>query len=140
VAGGRVFAPSVFSGLSALSAGSGRLLWRIPVGVYLYSAPAAYKGRVYFGTYAGRVYCASARSGRIIWSRGIGRRISGAVEVVDGVVYASTFGRTVGWDWRTGRRLWRFPRGEYVPISGNGSTLLVHGHSRIWAVEPKRRP
>jgi outer membrane protein assembly factor BamB len=138
VAGGRVFAPSVFSGLSALSAGSGRLLWRIPVGVYLYSSPAVYRGRVYFGTYAGRVYCASAASGRIIWSRSIGRRISGAVEVVDRVVYASTFGRTIGWDWRTGRSLVRFPLGEYVPVSGNGSTLLVHGHSRIWAVEPKR--
>jgi outer membrane protein assembly factor BamB len=139
VAGGRVFAPSVFSGLSALSARSGRLLWRIPVGVYLYSSPAAYRGRVYFGTYAGRVYCASASSGRIIWSRRIGRRVSGAVEVVGGVVYASTFGRTFGWDWRTGRLLWRFPLGEYVPVSGNGSTLLVHGHSRIWAVQPKRK-
>jgi outer membrane protein assembly factor BamB len=139
VAGGKVFAPSVFSGLSALSARTGRLLWRIPVGVYLYSSPAAFRGRVYFGTYAGRVYSVSARSGRILWVRSIGRRVSGAVEVVAGAVYASTFRRTMAWDWRTGRRLWSFPHGEYVPLSGNGALLLVHGHSRIYAVEPKAR-
>jgi outer membrane protein assembly factor BamB len=139
VAGGKVFAPSVFSGLSALSARSGRLLWRIPVGVYLYSSPAAYRGRVYFGTYAGRVYSVAASSGRILWTRNIGGRVSGAVQVVDGAVYASTFHRTIAWDWRTGRRLWTFPHGEYVPVSGNGGRLRVHGHSRIYAVEPKRR-
>ncbi|HEY2945871.1 MAG TPA: PQQ-binding-like beta-propeller repeat protein, partial [Vicinamibacteria bacterium] len=139
VSGGRVFAPSVFSGLSALSARSGRLLWRIPVGVYLYSSPAVYRGRVYFGTYAGRIYCVAARSGRILWVRNAGGRVSGAVQVVDGAVYASTFGRTTAWDWRAGRRLWTFPHGEYVPVSGNGGRLLVHGHSRIYAVEPKHR-
>jgi hypothetical protein len=31
-----------------------------------------------------------------------------------------------------------FPHGEYVPVSGNGRRLLLHGYSRIWAVEPKR--
>lgn len=139
VAGSRIFAPSVFSGLSALSARSGRLLWRIPVGVYLYSSPAFYRGRVYFGTYAGRVYSVAAGSGRILWVRNIGGRVSGAVEIVDGALYASTFGRTVAWDWRSGRRLWTFPHGEYVPLSGNGGRLLVHGHSRIYAVEPRHR-
>ena len=56
VAGGRVFAPSVFSGLSALSARTGRLLWRLPVGAYLYSSPAVFRNRVYFGTYGSVVY------------------------------------------------------------------------------------
>lgn len=139
VAGGKVFAPSVFSGLSALSARSGRRLWRIPVGAYLYSSPAAYRGRVYFGTYADYVYSADASSGRIRWRAYAGGRVSGAVQVVRGVVYASTFGRTTGWDWRTGKRLWTFPHGEYVPLSGNGRVLLVHGHSQIWAVAPRRK-
>ena len=50
---GRVFAPSVFSGLSALSAANG-LLWRIPTGSYMYSSPAYYRGRVYVGNYGVR--------------------------------------------------------------------------------------
>jgi hypothetical protein len=55
-------------------------------------------------------------------------------------VYAASFGnRTVGVDVRTGRVIFRFPHGEYVPVSGNGGRLLLHGYSRIWAVEPRRR-
>jgi outer membrane protein assembly factor BamB len=130
----------VFSGLSALSAQSGRLLWRIPVGVYLYSSPAVFRGRVYFGTYAARVYSVDARSGRIFWTRPAGGPVSGAVEIVAGVVYASSFGNlTTAWHWRSGRTLWTFPHGRYVPVSGNGARLLLHGASQIWAVRPKRR-
>jgi outer membrane protein assembly factor BamB len=140
VAGGRVFAPSVFSGLSALSARTGRLLWRIPSGAYLYSSPAAYRGRVYFGTYAGLVYCASASSGRILWRASSGGRVSGAVEVVGGLVYAASLeNRTTAWNWRTGRQVWSFPHGRYVPVSGNASRLLIHGAKQIWAVVPKRK-
>jgi outer membrane protein assembly factor BamB len=138
VAGGRVFAPSVFSGMSALSARTGRLLWRVPIGSYGYSAPAVYRGRVYFGSYSGTVYSASAASGRILWTGSAGGSVSGAVQVVAGVVYAGSFGhRITAWHWRTGKRLWTFPHGEYVAVSGNGGRLLMHGFSRIWAVEPK---
>jgi outer membrane protein assembly factor BamB len=140
VVDGRVFAPSVFSGMSALSARSGRLLWRVPVGSYVYSSPAAYRGRVYFGSYSGLVYCVSARSGRILWTGSAGGSVSGAVQVVAGTVYAGSFGhRITAWHWRTGKRVWTFPHGEYVAVSGNGRRLLMHGFSRIWAVEPKSR-
>ena len=140
VANRRVFAPSVFSGMSALSAGTGRLLWRIPIGAYTYSSPAAFRNRVYFGTYEGLVYSVSARSGRILWTRPAGGRVSGAVEVVAGRVYAASIdNQTTAWHWRTGRQVWRSPFGEYVPVSGNGQRLLLHGAKRIWALEPRRR-
>jgi outer membrane protein assembly factor BamB len=140
VSRGRVFAPAVGTGLSALSARTGRLLWRIPISAYVYSSPAVFRGRVYFGTYAGLVYCASARSGRILWTRPAGGRVSGAVQIVAGVVYAASLERTIrAWHWRTGETLWRFSGGKYVPVSGNGARLLMHGVSRIWAVEPKRK-
>jgi outer membrane protein assembly factor BamB len=137
VAGGRVFAPSVFSGLSALSARTGALLWRIPTSSYLYSSPAVYRGRVFFGNYSGTVSAASAKTGAILWSASAGGSVSGAVQVVDGVVYAGSFGGVItGWDWRSGRQLFRFPHGEYVAVSGNGGRLLLHGYSKIYAVEP----
>ncbi|MGH3007364.1 MAG: PQQ-binding-like beta-propeller repeat protein [Gaiellaceae bacterium] len=140
VAGGRVFAPSVFSGMSALSARTGRRLWRIPIGAYTYSSPAVFRNRVYFGTYEGLVYCVNARSGRILWTRPAGGRVSGAVQVVAGVVYAASIdNRTTAWHWRTGRQVWSSPYGEYVPISGNGERLLLHGAKRIWALDPRRR-
>jgi outer membrane protein assembly factor BamB len=139
-AGGRVFAPSVFTGLSALSAKNGRLLWRISAGSYVYSSPAAYKGRVYFGAYNGLVYAVSAGSGHVLWTRPAGGRVSGAVQVVDGLVYAASLeGRTTAWNWKTGNTAWTFPHGKYVPVSGSGERLLLHGANELFAVEHKRR-
>jgi hypothetical protein len=33
--------------------------------------------------------------------------------------------------------LLRFGHGHYVPVSGNGMRLLLHGYSRVYAVEPR---
>jgi outer membrane protein assembly factor BamB len=135
--GGRVFVPSSDGGsLTAFSTG-GRYLWRVHTGSYVYSSPAVWAGRVFFGSYNGRLYCVSAWSGRIGWSVQTGGPVSGAPVVVDGIVYAGSFAhRIVGADARTGRVLLRFPHGEYVPVSGNGGRLLLHGYSRVYAVEP----
>ena len=138
VASGRVFVPSsTGNSLTAFST-SGRRLWRVGTGGYVYSSPAVWGGRVFFGSYNGRLYSVSARNGRVLWSVGAGGPVSGAAVVVAGVAYAgSTWGRITGVDARSGRVLLRFPHGEYVPVSGNGKRLLLHGYSRLWAVEPK---
>ena len=107
-------------------------------GGYVYSSPAVWAGRVFFGSYNGRFYSVSAKSGRVLWSVGAGGPVSGAAVVVDGVAYAgSTWSRITGVDAKSGRVVLRFPHGEYVPVSGNGRRLLLHGYSRVWAVEPK---
>ena len=138
VAAGRVFVPSsTGNSLTAFST-SGRRLWRVGTGGYVYSSPAVWGGRVFFGSYNGRLYSVSARNGRVLWSVGAGGPVSGAAVVVGGVAYAgSTWGRITGVDARTGRVMLRFPHGEYVPVSGNGRRLLLHGYSRIWAVEAR---
>jgi outer membrane protein assembly factor BamB len=140
VAAGRVFVPSSTGGsLTAFSTG-GRHLWSVHTGSYVYSSPAVWGGRVYFGSYNGLLYAVSARTGARIWSIGAGGPISGAAVVVAGVVYAgSTYGTIVGADARTGRRLLRFPHGEYVPVSGSGGRLLLHGYSRLYAVDAARK-
>ena len=140
VSHGRVFAPSSDgNSLTAFTTG-GRYLWRISTGSYVYSSPAVWAGRVFFGSYNGVFYCVSASSGRILWEVGTGGPISGAAVVVDGVAYAGSFAhRIVGVDGRTCRVLLRFPHGHYVPLSGNGGRLLLHGYSRLYAVEPRRR-
>jgi len=139
VLGRRVFVPSSTGGSLTAFSTRGRYLWRVNVGSYVYSSPAAWAGRVFFGAYNGRMYSVSAASGRVLWSVGAGSRISGAVVVVDGVAYAGARRRIVGADGRTGKVLVRFPHGDYVPVSGNGRRLLLHGFSRIWAVDPKNR-
>jgi outer membrane protein assembly factor BamB len=135
-----VFVPSSTGGSLTAFSTSGARLWRVGTGSYVYSSPAVWGGRVYFGSYNGLLYSVAARSGRVLWTVGAGGPISGAAVVVAGVVYAgSTHGTIVGADARTGRRLLRFPHGEYVPVSGNGRRLLLHGYSRIYAVEATRR-
>ena len=51
------------------------------------------------------------------------------------VAYAGSFAhRIVGVDAATGRVVLNFPHGEYVPVSGDGGRLLLHGYSRLYAV------
>ena len=140
VAGGRVFVPSSTGGSMTAFTTSGRYLWRVGTGSYVYSSAAVWAGRVFFGSYNGRFYSVSASSGRVLWSVSAGGPVSGAAVVVDGVAYAgSTRGRITGVDAKSGRVLLRFPHGEYVPVSGNGRRLLLHGYSRVYAVEPVRK-
>jgi outer membrane protein assembly factor BamB len=140
VSHGRVFAPSsTGNSLTAFSTG-GRYLWRVSTGGYVYSSPAVWRGRVYFGSYDGLLYCVSASRGSVLWTGGAGGPVSGAAVVVAGIVYAgSTANRITGFAARTGATVFRFPHGEYVPVSGNGQRLLMHGYSRIYAVEPRHR-
>ena len=90
-----------------------------------------------FGSYNGLLYCLSARTGRTIWAVPAGGRVSGAAVVVDGVAYAGARRRITGVDVRTGKALVRFPHGDYVPVSGSGRRLLLHGYSRLYAVEAR---
>jgi outer membrane protein assembly factor BamB len=137
--GGRVFVPSSNGGSLTAFTTRGRYLWRIHTGSYVYSSPAVWAGRVFFGSYNGLLYCVSAWSGRIGWTVPTGGPVSGAPTVVGGVVYAGSFAhRIVAADARSGRVLLRFPHGEYVPVSGSGGRLLLHGFSRVYAVEPAR--
>jgi hypothetical protein len=53
------------------------------------------------------------------------------------VYFGNTGRRLYGLDARTGRRLLRFRDGNYVPVSGNGGKLLLHGVSRLYAVESR---
>ena len=82
----------------------------------------------------------SAGSGHVLWTRAAGGRVSGAVQVVDGLVYAASLeGRTTAWNWKTGNTAWTFPHGKYVPVSGSGERLLLHGAKELFAVEHKHR-
>jgi len=111
----------------------------VSTGSYVYSSPAVWGGRVFFGAYSGVFYGVSAASGRVLWEVGAGGPISGAAVVVDGVAYAGSFAhRIVGVDARTGRVVLNFRHGHYVPVSGDGMRLLFHGYSSLYAVEPVR--
>ena len=60
---------------------TGRYLWRVQTGSYVYSSPAVWASRVFFGSYDGRLYAVSMRSGRRLWSVYAGGPVSGAAGV-----------------------------------------------------------
>jgi outer membrane protein assembly factor BamB len=138
VAAGRVFVPSSTGGSLTAFSTRGTRLWTRSTGSYVYSSPAVAHGRVFFGSYNGVFYALSARTGRTLWAHGTGGPISGAAVVVDGIAYAGSFAhRIIGVNAATGRVVLTFPHGEYVPVSGSGRRLLLHGYSRIFAVEAR---
>jgi outer membrane protein assembly factor BamB len=135
VAAARVFVPSSDGNSLTAFSTSGRYLWRRSTGSYVYSSPAVSNGRVFFGSYNGVFYALRAGDGRTLWTHPTGGPISGAAVVVGGVAYAGSFAhRILGVDARTGRVVLNFPHGEYVPVSGGGTRLLLHGYSRLYAV------
>jgi outer membrane protein assembly factor BamB len=139
VAAGRVFVPSSTGGSLTAFSTSGRFLWRRSTGSYVYSSPAVDGGRVFFGSYNGVFYALRATTGATLWAHATGGPISGAAVVVDGVAYAGSFAhRILGVDARSGRIVLDFPHGDYVPVSGAGRRLLLHGYSRVFAVVQKR--
>jgi outer membrane protein assembly factor BamB len=139
VASGRIFVPSsTGNSLTAFSTG-GRELWRVGTGGYVYSSPAVWRGVVCFGSYDGYLYGVSAATGRVLWRAYAGGPVSGAAVVVDGIAYAGSFARRIiGVQAATGRTVFTFRHGYYVPVSGNGMRLLLHGYSRLYAVEPRQ--
>ena len=140
VAHGRVFVPSSTGKSLTAFTTRGRFLWRVETGDWVYSSPAVWGKRVFFGSYDGHLYAVSAHGGRVLWRAAAGGPISGAAVAVAGVVYAGSIAsRIIGVDAASGRTLLRFPHGEYVPVSGHGGRLLLHGYSRLFAVEPRRR-
>jgi eukaryotic-like serine/threonine-protein kinase len=140
VSHGRVFVPSSTGNSLTAFTTSGRYLWRVTTGNYVYSSPAVWDGRVCFGSYNGTFYGVSAATGRILWRVYTGGPISGAAVIVDGVAYAGSFShRIFGVGVRTGRRVLTFRHGDFVPVSGDGARLLFHGFSRLYAMEPRRK-
>jgi outer membrane protein assembly factor BamB len=138
VSAGRVFVPSSTGGSLTAFSTRGARLWSRSTGSYVYSSPAVAHGRVFFGSYNGVFYGLLARSGRTLWTHRTGGPISGAAVVVDGVAYAGSFAhRILGVNAATGRIVLDFPHGEYVPVSGSGKRLLLHGYSRVFAVEAR---
>jgi outer membrane protein assembly factor BamB len=144
VAFGRVFAGNTDGFVYSFAARSGQLAWRQSTGGYVYSAPVATAGpglppTVFTGSYSGRFYAFDARSGRIRWTYSAGGTISGAASLIGRVVYFSTLSKktTTGLDARTGRVVWKFPRGAFNPAISDGLRLYITGYSSLYALRPR---
>lgn len=143
VAFGRVYAGNVDGRVYSFERDGGEIAWTHSAGDFVYSGIAAAKTKgtrpaVYFGSHDKRAYALDAKSGSVIWSAEPGGQVSGPATVVGDVAYVSTFSgnSTLGFDLRTGRRVFKFDDGEYGPVVSDGERLFVLGGAAVIALEP----
>jgi outer membrane protein assembly factor BamB len=143
VAFGRMYIGNTDGNMYSFSAETGKLAWRRGTGSYVYASPAVAQvpggqPTVYFGSYDGTFYALDARSGATRWTHKDGGKISGAATIIGGIVYYSNWGRrdTTALGARTGRVVWKSPRGAFNPVVSNGSTIYLTGFSSVAAFEP----
>jgi outer membrane protein assembly factor BamB len=148
VAHGRAFVSSTNGRVYAFSL-SGKELWSVQTGSYVYSPAALAGATAYVGSYDHRLYALSQATGRARWTFDAGAPISGAPTVIDGLVYFSTCGscssyesnprarRTFAVDAATGRLVWRFPDGEYSPAIGDQERLYLTGFTSLYGLAPR---
>lgn len=115
VAGGRIFTLDAASGVAAVDAASGRVVWTASVAPEgqgeaegFGGGPAFDDGRVFVATGFGDVVALNAADGQELWRFGLGAPLRAAPAVADGRVIAVTRDNTgFGLDARTGAVLWR---------------------------------
>lgn len=143
VAFGRVYAGNNDARVYSYDARDGTLAWSYSTGGYAYSGPAVASTRhspptVYIGSFDGNVYALDAKDGSLRWSQDAGGQIVGSLSAVGDIVYAAEFtGETTsGYMMRSGKRVFRYPRGTYTPVVSDGRRIYLTGYSSITALQP----
>ncbi len=95
---------------------------------------------VYIGSFDGNVYALDAKDGSLRWSRSTGGQVIGSLSAVGEIVYVAEFTHktTSGFMMRSGRRVFRYPKGTYTPVISDGRRLYLTGYSSITALAPFR--
>jgi parallel beta-helix repeat protein len=103
-------------------------------GVYVFSSPAIFDGKVYVGSSDGRFYCFDASTGRPVWNSTTGNWIVSSPAVANGRVYVgSDDGRVYCLDAATGTQVWNYSTGS--PVSS--SPAVVDGKVYVGSYDNK---
>ena len=84
------------------------------------------------------VYALNAKSGEPRWTFPMGGQVIGSLSVIGRIVYAATFDGTTtyGIGARSGRKVFEFHTGAYMPGVSDGEKLYLVGYSSIHALKP----
>jgi len=145
VAYGRVYSGNNDGRVYSYDLSDGTLAWSYSTGGYAYSGPAVANTRhspptVFIGSFDGNVYALNAKDGSLRWSRSAGGQVVGALSAVGDIVYVSEFTHktTSGFMMRSGKRVFRYPKGTYTPVISDGRRIYLTGYSSITALQPHR--
>jgi outer membrane protein assembly factor BamB len=145
VAYGRVYAGNKDGRIYSYDTSDGELAWSYSTGGEIYSSPAVANSKhspptVYIGSFDGNLYALDAKDGHLRWSRSTGGQVIGSPSAVGEIVYVAEFTHktTSGFMLRSGRRVWRYPKGTYTPVISDGRRIYLTGYSSITALRPHR--
>ena len=156
---GVIYVTTAWSKVYALDAKTGRELWRydpeVP-GEYgakgccdvVNRGAAIYDGKLYFGTFDGRLIALDAKSGKPVWSvvtvdqsktytiTGAPRIVKGKVVIGNGGAELGARGYVTAYDAETGRQVWRFYTVPGNPANGPdhaaSDKVLAEKASKTW--------
>jgi outer membrane protein assembly factor BamB len=145
VAYGRVYAGNNDSRVYSYDTSDGELAWSYSTGGYAYSGPTVANTRhspptVFIGSFDGNVYALDAKDGSVRWSRSAGGQVVGSLSAIGDIVYVAEFTNktTSGFMMRSGKRVFRYPKGTYTPVISDGRRIYLTGYSSITALQLHR--
>jgi len=124
--------------LFALSANTGRVLWKYKTGYFVGSSPAVANGIVYVGSDDTNLYALNANTGALLWKYSTGGYVTDPV-VVDGVVYvACDIDYVFALNAANGNLLWEY-KTRYVVLSSpavaNGVVYIGSEDGNFYALD-----
>ena len=110
-------------------------------GAWIFSSPAIEDGKVYLGSYAGKVYCLDAATGELVWAYRTGNRILASPAVANGFVFIGSRDNYVYClDQFTGELVWRFKTGDEIhghpSIADDGTIYIGSWDDYLYALNP----
>jgi outer membrane protein assembly factor BamB len=145
VAYGRVYSGNNDGRVYSFDIADGELAWSYSTGGYAYSGPTVANTRhspptVFIGSFDGNVYALGAKDGNLRWSRSAGGQVIGSLSAIGDIVYVAEFTdkTTSGFMMRSGKRVFRYPKGTYSPVISDGRRIYLTGYSSITALQPHR--
>ena len=147
VAFGRVYLGSIDNRVYSFDAETGEIAWSHSTGDWAYAGPAVADTErshptVYIGSKDQNLYALDAKTGDVRWQKDVGGIVLGAASLLGEVVYVGVIGPntgTLGFDAKTGKKVFEHELGEYNPVISDGRRLYLTGASGIRAFEHKER-
>jgi outer membrane protein assembly factor BamB len=147
VAFGRIYVGSIDGRVYSFEQETGQLAWSHSTGDWVYPGPAVADTKraqptVYIGSKDQNFYALNAETGEVRWQKDVGGIVLGAASVIGEVVYVGVIGPnigTIGFDAKTGHKVFEHEFGEYNPVISDGRRLYLTGTSGIRAFEHKSR-
>ena len=110
-----------------------KLLWSFKTGDAVKSSPVVGGGKVFVGSYDGKVYALDMYTGKKVWDFDTGAAVEASPLLVDGTLFAGSLnGVLFALDAGKGKQRWKYETGDRV--AGSANWVKTGSAKRTWIV------